>query len=154
MSQDPQPKPPAGSSIPPRRSSATRPLSAGTARLDAGGAMLIARLAASDVSLRETTRRFPHVVNRLGAVWTSPSLLERTMNELLLTQRPRRQGFPTAIVRELVAFWEFQQRWVRWRRRNPDKAPGSAKAALPKEAADRTGPPADPAARPTPPAKA
>ncbi|HVL57556.1 MAG TPA: hypothetical protein VM491_13700 [Burkholderiaceae bacterium] len=119
----------------------TRPGRSGTGRLDAAGAMLIARLAASDVSLRETTRKFPHVVNRLGAIWTSPGLLERAMNELLLTQRPRRQGFPPAVVRELVAFWEFQQRWIRWRRRNPDKgnspkaaAPQTKPAALPPQA--------------------
>ncbi len=87
------------------------------ALLDEKGSRLLARLAASEVSLRLTARHFPHVVNRLGGVWTSPGLFERAMQELLLTSRAGRNGFPIPVVRELLRFREFQERWVRQRRK-------------------------------------
>ena len=50
---------------------------------------------------------FPHVVNRLAAVWHQPAQFEREMEELLLNTRGNRAGFPSEIVAELIALREY-----------------------------------------------
>jgi len=50
---------------------------------------------------------FPHVLNRLAAVWHRPAQFEREMEELLLNTRANRAGFPPAIVAELTALHEY-----------------------------------------------
>lgn len=52
--------------------------------------------------LGRTARAYPHVVNRLAAVWTEPDRLLSQLQGLLLNDRPDRQGFPLAIVQELA----------------------------------------------------
>ena len=50
---------------------------------------------------------FPHVLNRLAAVWHQPAQFEREMEELLLNTRGNRAGFPLEIVAELTALREY-----------------------------------------------
>ena len=50
---------------------------------------------------------FPHVLNRLAAVWHQPVQFEREMEELLLSTRDNRAGFPLGIVAELTALREY-----------------------------------------------
>jgi hypothetical protein len=50
---------------------------------------------------------FPHVVNRLAAIWHQPAQFEREMQELLLNTRGNRAGFPLEIVAELTALREY-----------------------------------------------
>ena len=50
---------------------------------------------------------FPHVLNRLAAVWHQPARFEREMEELLLNTRDNRAGFPLEIVAELTAVREY-----------------------------------------------
>lgn len=52
--------------------------------------------------LGRTARAFPHVVNRLSAVWTEPDRVLSQLQGLLLNDRADRQGFPLAIVQELA----------------------------------------------------
>ena len=50
---------------------------------------------------------FPHVLNRLAAVWHQPARFEREIEELLLSTRDNRAGFPLEIVAELTALREY-----------------------------------------------
>jgi len=50
---------------------------------------------------------FPHVLNRLAAVWHQPAQFERETEELLLNTRDSRAGFPLEIVAELTALREY-----------------------------------------------
>lgn len=50
---------------------------------------------------------FPHVLNRLAAVWHQPAQFERQMEELLLNTRETRAGFPLEIVAELTVLREY-----------------------------------------------
>lgn len=79
--------------------------------LDEHGQALLDRLP-QWVSLRHAVRDFPHVVNRLGAVWTSPSRFDQLADELLLTDRLDREGFPFAVANELASLREFHLQWV------------------------------------------
>jgi hypothetical protein len=45
---------------------------------------------------------YPHVLNRLARSWSVPSEAQRCLNELLLTSRSGRQGFPPAVIAELM----------------------------------------------------
>lgn len=90
---------------------AQRPRRAANQALDEHGQALLGRLP-KWVSLRHTVRDFPHVVNRLGAVWTSPSRFERLANELLLTDRLDREGFPFVVANELAGLLEFHAQWI------------------------------------------
>ena len=44
---------------------------------------------------------FPHIVNRLSAVWRQPTECGRLFDDLLLDDRIDRQGFPLAAVLEI-----------------------------------------------------
>jgi hypothetical protein len=50
---------------------------------------------------------FPHVLNRLAGVWHQPARFEPEMEELLLSTRDNRAGFPLEIVAELTALREY-----------------------------------------------
>lgn len=92
-----------------------RPQRAAQQRLDEHGRTLLDRLP-EQVSLHHTVRDFPGVVNRLGAVWTSPSRFEQLADELLLTDRLDREGFPFAVANELASLREFHTQWIQAQR--------------------------------------
>src|SRR5262245_583834 len=53
-------------------------------------------------SIRTLPAKYPHVLNRVARAWSVPSEAQRCLNELLLTDRSGRQGFPPAVVAELM----------------------------------------------------
>ncbi len=53
-------------------------------------------------SVRALPTKYPHVLNRLARSWSVPSEAQRCLNELLLTSRSGRQGFPPAVIAELM----------------------------------------------------
>ena len=77
--------------------------------LDAGGKALLEQLAGK-VSLRETARDFPHVVNRLAPYGYRPAQMVKGIDELLIDDRPNRQGFPFAVFTELSELRAFYVR--------------------------------------------
>lgn len=77
--------------------------------LDEGGKALLGQLAGK-VSLRETARDFPHVVNRLAPFGYRPAQMVRGIDALLIDDRPDRQGFPYAVFTELSELRAFYAR--------------------------------------------
>jgi hypothetical protein len=55
------------------------------------------------VPLRELSARFPRVLNRIAEVWNEPQQADRCFDELLLYGRGVRQGFPHAVISEIVS---------------------------------------------------
>ena len=51
---------------------------------------------------RETATRFPHILNRLANLWSSPHACRLYFDDLLMDQRGDRQGFPLRIASEIV----------------------------------------------------
>lgn len=69
--------------------------------LDPGAIALLDCLPA-DLRLGQTRQRYPHVINRLAAVWTDQYLLELALRALLHDDRGNRQGFPADVAGELA----------------------------------------------------
>lgn len=61
---------------------------------------------------RQTAERYPHVVNRLAAVWPSPPAARAYFDDLLLDQRGGRQGFPWGIANELSSLRDHYDTFV------------------------------------------
>jgi hypothetical protein len=53
-------------------------------------------------SVRALPSKYPHVLNRVASLWCAPVEAARCLDELLLTSRSGRQGFPPAVIAELV----------------------------------------------------
>lgn len=53
-------------------------------------------------SVRALPSKYPHVLNKLASVWSVPVAAQRCLEELLLTSRSDRQGFPPSVIAELV----------------------------------------------------
>ena len=53
-------------------------------------------------SVRALPSKYPHVLNRLAGLWSAPAEAQRCLEELLLTSRSGRQGFPPAVIAELM----------------------------------------------------
>jgi hypothetical protein len=53
-------------------------------------------------SVRALPSKYPHVLNRLASLWSVPAEAQRCLEELLLTSRSGRQGFPPAVIAELM----------------------------------------------------
>ncbi len=53
-------------------------------------------------TVRALPSKYPHVLNQLASVWSVPAAAQRCLEELLLTSRSSRQGFPPAVIAELV----------------------------------------------------
>jgi hypothetical protein len=50
-----------------------------------------------------TARLYPHIINRLSAIWSTPAQLPAHLRELMLSTRPgRREGFPFEVLSELA----------------------------------------------------
>jgi hypothetical protein len=47
-------------------------------------------------------RRFPHVLNRISAVWHDPPATAEIIDELLVDRRGGRRGFPADVLAELL----------------------------------------------------
>ena len=77
--------------------------------LDEGGKALLGQLAGK-VSLRETARDFPHVVNRLAPYGYRPAQMVKGIDALLIDDRPGRQGFPFGVFTELSELRAFYAR--------------------------------------------
>ncbi len=56
-----------------------------------------------DMSVDILAERFPHVLNRLSAVWDSPNAAFALIGELLIDRRGGRRGFPEDALYELLA---------------------------------------------------
>jgi hypothetical protein len=53
-------------------------------------------------SVRALPSKYPHVLNRLARLWSAPVEAHRCLEELLLSSRSGRQGFPPAVITELM----------------------------------------------------
>ena len=53
-------------------------------------------------SVRALPWKYPHVLNRVARLWSVPAEAQRCLEELLLTSRSGRQGFPPAVIAELM----------------------------------------------------
>ena len=53
-------------------------------------------------SLRAIPVTYPHILSQIASIWAYPRAADRYLNELLLTFRDQRQGFPPAVVTELL----------------------------------------------------
>lgn len=63
-----------------------------------------------------TARRYPHVVNRLALYWKDQNMLADYFEELLVSSRPGRRGFPPEVLDELVSLLGFvEKERGRWR---------------------------------------
>lgn len=61
---------------------------------------------------KQTAQRYPHVVNRLAAAWSSPPACRAYFDDLLLDQRGGRQGFPWDIANELSSLRDHYDTFV------------------------------------------
>lgn len=50
----------------------------------------------------EVARRHPHIVNRLSMMWTTPAEARTHLSELMLSNRPGREGFAFEVITELA----------------------------------------------------
>jgi hypothetical protein len=64
------------------------------------------------VSLIKTTEGFPHVINKLAPYGYRPLEMINAIDRLLIDDRPARQGFPFAVVRELGVLRETYSRYL------------------------------------------
>ncbi|MEX8497830.1 MAG: hypothetical protein AB3X41_03635 [Leptothrix ochracea] len=63
-----------------------------------------------------TARRYPHVANRLALYWNNQNHLADYFEELLVSSRPGRRGFPPEVLDELVSLLGFvEKQRGRWR---------------------------------------
>jgi hypothetical protein len=56
----------------------------------------------SDVQPHELMRSFARIANRLAGGWSEPDATLAYFQQLLMTQRPNRKGFPVQVRRELI----------------------------------------------------
>ena len=55
----------------------------------------------------KTAERFPHVVEKLASLWQNPPAIRAYFDQLLLTRRESREGFPLEIYTEIFSLSEF-----------------------------------------------
>jgi hypothetical protein len=55
----------------------------------------------------ELAVRFPHILERIQFLWPKPSEARSYFQELLVTQREQRQGFPMGVYMEIFALSEL-----------------------------------------------
>lgn len=54
-------------------------------------------------------QQFPRIANRIAAVWRSPLRCEMYLKSLLMSERPRRQGFPPEVALELGNLFSYYE---------------------------------------------
>jgi hypothetical protein len=79
-------------------------------------AKLLLRDLPADQSLSYTAANFPHLVNRMAAVWNDARLLRRFVDELLLDERGGRAGFPYETLNELIMVRESRLEYLTGKR--------------------------------------
>lgn len=77
--------------------------------LNDAGKVLLDQIAGK-VALRQTARDFPHIVNRLAPFGYRPAQMVRSIDDLLIDDRPAREGFPFSVVTELSELRTFYAR--------------------------------------------
>jgi hypothetical protein len=82
---------------------ARRPGSDRPEPLTARSLSVLGSLRDDDMCVDILAERFPHVLNRLSAVWDSPNAVFALIGELLIDRRGGRRGFPEAALYELLA---------------------------------------------------
>lgn len=55
----------------------------------------------------KTAERYPHVIEKLVLLWPNPPAMRGYLQQLLLTRREQRAGFPQEIYLEIVALNEL-----------------------------------------------
>jgi hypothetical protein len=60
----------------------------------------------ADLRLVALRGHYPRLLNRIAAAWSDPRRFDRLIDELLIDDRPNRQGFPFEVVRELTELRE------------------------------------------------
>lgn len=66
---------------------------------------------AKKASLSYTAEKFPHIINKLAPHAYKPALMLKTIDRLLIDDRPERQGFPFTVVLELGELRELYHRY-------------------------------------------
>jgi hypothetical protein len=56
-----------------------------------------------NVQPRQLALQFPRVANKLAQVWGQTSACERLLDELMVDNRGKRQGFPVQVASEIMA---------------------------------------------------
>lgn len=73
-----------------------------------------------NMTLTFTARRYPHVMNKLAILWDDARALEKYLDQLLMADRPNRQGFEYEALMELADVRDVRLRLLRnaeWMRR-------------------------------------
>jgi hypothetical protein len=73
------------------------------------GVDLLRELLQDNVALypKELTAQFPHIAERIAAIWSQPKEAKPYFRDLLTTEREGRQGFPREIHAEIFALSNF-----------------------------------------------
>jgi hypothetical protein len=96
---------PVGGRTLPKESEADQVAATPHEALTAEAFKLLARLP-SNLKLRATAERYPHVVNKLAILWGDASALDAFIKTLIVDDRPERVGFHFEALAELI---EIQQ---------------------------------------------
>ncbi len=83
------------------------------------GLLLLGSLAGK-VCLQETASQFPHVINRLGIFVHDSAVMLKAIDRLVVPDRPGRQGFPFAVLRELANLRERYARYLEMEQTSQD----------------------------------
>jgi hypothetical protein len=75
--------------------------------LTAESTRLLSELPA-EVSPHKTIKEFPHVINRIASTWGRAEEFRLALEDLLLDDRPEREGFPHSVVTELTRLGEYR----------------------------------------------
>jgi hypothetical protein len=62
--------------------------------------------AVEEVYPAELSARYPHILEKLESLWDQPEKVRAYFQELLVTQRETRQGFPVEVYMEIFAMSE------------------------------------------------
>lgn len=63
--------------------------------------------AMEEVYPAELSACYPHILERLEVLWEQPEMVRAYFQELLVTQRETRQGFPVKVYMEIFAMSEY-----------------------------------------------
>jgi len=59
--------------------------------------------------LEQTTRDFPHLIEKFAANWPNPKAMHTVFEELTFESRVTRQGFPLAVLSELTELRRYYE---------------------------------------------
>ena len=90
---------------------ALTPSHPGREPLNESGAAFLAQMSGK-TPLALTAAGFPHILNKLAAFAYQPSMMVRTLDQLLIDDRTHRQGFPFDVLIELSNLRELYARFL------------------------------------------